>query len=153
MAEFIPIGIIHSPYSKKSDAPIQAAFSGAEGTVEVFEEFADGLMDLEGFSHIWLIYHFDRSDGYSLTVKPYLDSEERGVFACRAPRRPNAIGMSLVELVSVEGNILQVKGPDMLDGTPLLDIKPYIPEFDDRPHPRIGWLEGKVSGAPGAKGG
>lgn len=124
--------------------PIQAAFSDAEGTVEVAPAYEAGLKDVEGFSHIVLIYWFHRSQGYRLQARPFLDQEERGVFAMRYPARPNPIGISVVELVAREGNRLRVRGIDVLDGTPLLDIKPFIPPFDHREGVRIGWLKGKV---------
>ena len=139
---FKPIGTIHTPFTKQEGMPIQPSRAkGARGTVEVLPEYSTGLADLEGFSHIFLLYHFHRSTGHRLKVIPFLDTEERGVFATRAPSRPNAIGLSLVSLISVEENLLLVEGVDMLDGTPLLDIKPYVPEFDERAGVRIGWLE------------
>ena len=139
-----PIGVIHSPFAKLEGMPIQT--TGARGipaTVEVKPEFADGLKDLEGFSHILLIYHFHLSEGYSLLVTPFLDDELRGVFATRAPRRPNRIGISVVRLLGVEGSRLSIEDIDIVDGTPPLDIKPYVPEFDARQAERIGWLAGK----------
>ncbi|RLG40287.1 MAG: tRNA (N6-threonylcarbamoyladenosine(37)-N6)-methyltransferase TrmO [Thermoproteota archaeon] len=140
-----PIGIIHSPFKDVRGMPIQpTGAKGIFGTVEVFPEFCEGLKDIEGFSHIILVYHFHRSKGYSLLVKPFVDDQKRGVFATRAPRRPNPIGISVVRLVRVEGCTLHVEGVDILDGTPLLDIKPYVPEFDARNNVRIGWLEEKV---------
>jgi tRNA-Thr(GGU) m(6)t(6)A37 methyltransferase TsaA len=117
-----PIGVIHSPFTKPDNTPIQAARSQAGGTVEVYPAFADGLKDLEGFSHIHLLYAFHQSSGFALNVKPFLDDQDHGVFATRHPRRPNPIGMSIVRLVSLRGNLLTVEGVDMLDGTPLLDI-------------------------------
>jgi tRNA-Thr(GGU) m(6)t(6)A37 methyltransferase TsaA len=144
-----PIGAIHSPFKEPRDAPIQSACArDIEGTVEIFPEYSEGLADLEGFSHIILIYHFHLSKGHSLRVKPYLDSELRGVFATRAPARPNPIGMSIVRLVKVEGGKLHVRDVDILDGTPLLDIKPYVPEFDSRSTEKIGWLSGKIGELP-----
>ena len=136
-----PIGVIHSPFTKPDDTPIQAARSHAGGTLEVYPDFADGLEDIEGFSHIHLLYAFHQSSGYTLSVKPFLDDQEHGVFATRHPRRPNPIGMSIVRLVSRRGNLLTVEGVDMLDGTPLLDIKPYVPEFDVCSNVRTGWYE------------
>ncbi len=138
------IGIIHSPFNEPADTPIQGTFSEAEGTVEVFPEYAAGLKDIEGFSHLFLIYDFHRATGYALVTKPFLDaSEERGIFAIRHFRRPNPIGLSIVELRQVRGNILEIRGVDVLDGTPLLDIKPYIRQFDCREGARSGWAEGK----------
>ncbi len=142
-----PIGIIHSPYTDPAGMPIQAAAAqGVAGTVEVHPEFCAGLKDLDGFSHIILLYHFHRSQGYALEVKPFMDDAPRGLFATRAPRRPNPIGLSIVRLVRVEGCTLHVEDVDILDGTPLLDIKPYVPAFDNRGAERIGWLSTKVAG-------
>ena len=135
------IGVIRSPFTKPEETPIQAARSQAAGSVEVYPAFAEGLRDIEGFSHIHLLYAFHESSGYNLAVKPFLDDQEHGVFATRHPRRPNPIGMSIVRLVSREGNLLTVEGVDVLDGTPLLDIKPYVPEFDVRSNARTGWYE------------
>ena len=125
------IGIIHSPFTEPADAPIQAATSAeTKGSVELRQEYAPALKDLEGFERIWLLYWFDRAKPFKLTVKPYLDKAKRGLFACRAPCRPNPIGMSPVRLIKIEGNILHIEDVDILDGTPLLDIKPYVPKFD-----------------------
>jgi tRNA-Thr(GGU) m(6)t(6)A37 methyltransferase TsaA len=122
--------------------PIQPSRGrGVRGTVEVFPEYADGLADLDGFSHIVLLYHLHRVRGFELRVIPYLDTVERGLFATRAPRRPNPIGLSVVRLVGIEGNLVTVEDLDILDGSPLLDIKPWVPEFDDRDEIRQGWLE------------
>ena len=143
--QYRPIGIIHTPYKRPEGTPIQPPTSkGVESDVEVFENYAEGLIDLEGFSHIYLIYHFHLSRKFSLKVKPFLDDESHGLFATRAPSRPNAIGLSIVELVGTEKNILRVKNIDVLDGTPLLDIKPYVPGFDIRKVHRIGWMEKKI---------
>ncbi|NIQ92204.1 MAG: tRNA (N6-threonylcarbamoyladenosine(37)-N6)-methyltransferase TrmO [Deltaproteobacteria bacterium] len=140
-----PIGVIHSPFKQTKGMPIQPAGArGVAGTVEVIPEYGDGLKDLDGFSHIFLLYHFHLSQGYSLMVKPYLDDSLRGVFATRAPRRPNAIGISVVRLVGIEGCTLHIEDLDIADSTPLLDIKPYVPEFDSREVERIGWLAGKA---------
>lgn len=120
-----PIGVIHSPFRTTEDAPIQPFFAkGAKGTVEVLDDYIDGLDGLDGFTHIVLIYHFHLSTGFSLKVRPYLDDTPRGVFATRAPRRPNPIGISVVRLAGVEGGIIKVIDVDVVDGTPLLDIKP-----------------------------
>ena len=134
-----PIGIIHTPFTDKSQTPIQASRSQAKGVVEVFTEYAEGLQDLEGFSHIFLLYVFHESLGYSLLVKPFLDDLIHGLFSTRYPARPNPIGLSVVKLISRKGNSLEIEGVDMLDGTPLLDIKPYIPDFDGRSDTRNGW--------------
>ena len=136
-----PIGIIRSPFTEKERTPIQASRSQAIGLVEVFSEFADGLKDIEDLSHIYLLYAFHESSGYTLHVKPFLDDREHGIFATRYPRRPNPIGISIVRLVARQRNILTVEGVDMLDGTPLLDIKPYVPDFDLRTEVHAGWYE------------
>jgi tRNA-Thr(GGU) m(6)t(6)A37 methyltransferase TsaA len=137
-----PIGVIHSPFTEAEGTPIQTRFAGdTEGSVEVFEEFVPGLRDLDGFERIWLIYWFDRSRPFKLMVKPYLDTTERGLFATRAPSRPNPIGISCVKLLEMQGNILRIAGVDILDGTPLLDIKPYVAEFDSFGNTRSGWLD------------
>ncbi|RLF49097.1 MAG: tRNA (N6-threonylcarbamoyladenosine(37)-N6)-methyltransferase TrmO [Thermoplasmata archaeon] len=140
-----PIGLIRTPFKEPKGTPIQPrAGIGVEGYVEVFPEYAEGLKDLEGFSHIILLYHFHLSKGYSLLVTPYMDSEKRGVFATRAPKRPNPIGLSVVRLLSVHKNIIRIRDVDIVDKTPLLDIKPYVPDFDFRRVERIGWLENRV---------
>ena len=137
-----PIGWIHTPFTDPKGMPIQPAGArDVEGWIEILEPFRTGLADLEGFSHIILLYHFHRSKGYTLEVVPFMDSKTRGVFATRAPRRPNPIGLSVVRLDRIKGGILFVRDVDILDGTPLLDIKPYVPEFDSPLPPiRIGWL-------------
>ncbi len=144
-----PIGVIHSPFKEAKGTPIQpTAAKKVVGVVEVFPEYAEGLKDLEGFSHVILIYHFHLSKKHSLTVKPFLDDQEHGVFATRSPSRPNPIGISVVRLLSVEKNKLHIQGLDVVDGTPLLDIKPYVPEFDARRVERIGWLSRNISRLP-----
>ena len=143
MTEIImrPIGIIHSPFTEKEKMPIQASRSQAIGLVEVYPEFADGLKDIEALSHIYLLYAFHDSSGYALQVKPFLDDQEHGIFATRYPYRPNPIGISIVKLLSRKEYSLTVEGIDTLDGTPLLDIKPYVPDFDMRTEVRAGWYE------------
>jgi tRNA-Thr(GGU) m(6)t(6)A37 methyltransferase TsaA len=137
-----PIGIIHSPFTRQDGTPIQpAAGAGAAGQVEVFPEYEAGLKDLDGFDRIILLYHFHNSCREELVVTPYLDSTQRGVFASRAPCRPNRIGISCVKLVRVEKNVLHVEDVDILDGTPLIDIKPYVPRFDSFAHVKAGWLD------------
>jgi len=139
--EFKPIGIIHSPFKITENIPIQShGGKGIAGTVEIAPELTDGLKDIDGFSHIILLYYFHKSEGYSLIVKPFLEEKLRGVFATRAPKRPNSIGLSIVKLIKVEGNKLFIEDVDVLDGTPLLDIKPYVPGFDDRKDALSGWL-------------
>jgi tRNA-Thr(GGU) m(6)t(6)A37 methyltransferase TsaA len=143
-----PIGIIRSPFKESEGTPIQTTGArGVVGTVEIVPDCAEGLKDLDGFSHIILIYHFHLSRGYSLTVKPFLDDTSRGLFATRAPKRPNPIGISVVRLVKIEGSTLYIEDLDIVDSTPLLDIKPYVPEFDARKGERIGWLTGKAEKA------
>lgn len=144
-----PIGIISSPFRSKKETPIQPIKSKAIGKVEVYKKYQQGLKDIEGFSYIILIYRFHKSKGFKLLVKPFLDSELRGLFATRAPRRPSQIGISVVKLLSRKDNILTVKGIDVLDKTPLLDIKPYVPEFAATTKVKIGWLKGKLRGKVG----
>ncbi len=135
------IGTIHSPFAGIAQVPIQpAAANGVRGTVEVFPEFVPGLQDLEGFSHIILLYHFHLVTQARLSVVPFMDDESRGVFATRAPSRPNPIGLSIVRLLGIEGNVLTIENVDIVDGTPLLDIKPYVPAFDHNESERTGWL-------------
>ena len=135
------IGIIHSPFTDISMIPIQASRSQVKGSVEIYPQYAEGLQDLEGFSHIILLYAFHGSSGYSLIVKPFLDDQLHGLFATRYPDRPNPIGLSVVKLLKRQNNILKIEGMDMLDDTPLLDIKPYVPEFDIRTGTRNGWYD------------
>ncbi len=142
VVSYRPIGVIHSPFSCVENVPIQpVAAVGVRGVVEVWPEFVGGLQDLAGFSHIMLLYHFHCVTQTRMTVIPFMDREPRGVFATRAPVRPNPIGLSVVRLLSVEDNRLHIEGVDVVDGTPLLDIKPYAAEFDHHPAERIGWLE------------
>ena len=137
-----PIGIIHSPFTEASDTPIQPVFAkGCEATVEVFTEFQEALADLEGFERIWLLCWLDRASVFKPKVKPYMDDKLRGLFATRAPSRPNPIGLSCVKLLSIEGNKLHVAEIDILDRTPLLDIKPYIAKVDCFAVKRSGWLD------------
>ncbi len=140
-----PIGVIRTPFKDVKGTPIQpSAAKGVRGRVEIFPEYAEGLCDLDGFSHVILIYQFHLVRNCKLKVKPFLDDELHGVFATRAPVRPNPIGLSVVRLVAVEGCTLIVEDVDIIDGTPLLDIKPYVPEFDARKAERIGWLERRI---------
>lgn len=137
-----PIGVIHSPFRDLRGMPIQpTGDTSAEGTVKVFPEFAEGLKDLEGFSHVILLYHFHQVRQPVLTVTPFLDTQPHGVFATRAPSRPNPLGLSIVRLLRMEGATPHVQALDVLDGTPLLDIKPHIPDIDTRSEARRGWLE------------
>ena len=147
-----PIGIIHSPFREPKGTPIQPkGAEGVKGTVALFEEFAAGLEDLEGFSHIILLYHFHLSKGATLRSRPYMDDRAHGVFAMRGPSRPNPIGISVVRLVKVEETTLHIEDVDIVDGTPLLDIKPYVPEFDIRKVERFGWLEEQVHRLPASR--
>ena len=140
-----PIGIIHSKYKKKEGVPIQGVLSkNSNGEIEIFPRYHDGLKDLEKFSHIILIYHFHLATKYSLLVKPFLEEKEHGIFACRAPKRPNPIGISVVKLEKVIGNVVYISECDIIDGTPLLDIKPYVSKFDIRDDVKDGWLTGKL---------
>ena len=139
---FRPIGVIRSEHVAAKQTPIQSAYAkGCKGQAEVFREFASGLRDLEGFSHVYLIYHFHQAGPAKLLVKPFLQDIKRGVFSTRAPGRPNAVGLSIVELVRREGNVLHLDGVDILDGTPLLDIKPYTAKFDLFKTARNGWQD------------
>jgi tRNA-Thr(GGU) m(6)t(6)A37 methyltransferase TsaA len=137
-----PIGVIHTPFNNLEEMPIQPSSDASRpGTVEIYPEFVEGLKDLEGFSHIYLIYHLHKVNKSRLVVTPFLDKEPHGIFATRAPSRPNPIGLSLVKIVGLEGNLIHVDQVDVLDGTPLLDIKPYVPEFENVDFVQIGWLE------------
>ena len=137
---FKPIGVIHSPFKSRGEAPYQGVFSDKISEIEVFKEYEDGLKDVESFSHLIILYLFHESKGYMLTVVTPWDPQPHGVFATRSPYRPNPIGFSVVELVERRGNILRVKKLDAVDGTPLLDIKPYIPKFDQVENAKSGWL-------------
>jgi tRNA-Thr(GGU) m(6)t(6)A37 methyltransferase TsaA len=149
---FRPIGFIHSPFTDLSEMPIQpVGEASARGTAEVFPKFAEGLKDLDGFSHIIFVYHLHKVVRTDLTVTPFLDSEPHGIFATRAPTRPNPIGISVVRLLGIEENLLYLANLDVLDGTPLLDIKPYVPDFDAPEETCIGWLEGSGGSIRSAK--
>lgn len=136
-----PIGIIHSPYHSLENMPIQPGGAlDREGYVLVDDEYMDGLRDLEGFSHIYLLYHFHEARRTELMVVPFMDTQKRGVFSTRSPLRPNHIGLSIVKLEKVEKNKIIITGIDILDGTPLLDIKPYIANFDSVADSTPGWM-------------
>jgi tRNA (adenine37-N6)-methyltransferase len=142
--KLLTIGVIHTPFRQSKGTPVQGSIGeGTKGEVEVYAEFAEGLGDIAGFERLWLIYLLDRVIESKLIVRPYLDTTEHGVFATRAPARPNPIGITVVRLLDVKENRLRITGVDMLDGTPLLDIKPYVPEFDSFENSRAGWYEGK----------
>ena len=137
-----PIGVIHTPFKEQANTPIQGVFApDSKGEVEVFPQYLDGLNDITGFSHLILIYHFHLANGYSLLTKPFLDNESKGIFSIRHFERPNNIGLSVVRLYSVRGNILEIGEVDIVDGTPLLDIKPYVPDFDNRKNVMVGWYK------------
>jgi tRNA-Thr(GGU) m(6)t(6)A37 methyltransferase TsaA len=150
--QLIPIGIIHSPFSDPIDMPIQPASAlGITGKVVIEPEYQEGLKDLDGFSHIILLYNFHLSSGYKLIAKPFLDDESHGVFATRAPCRPNPIGLSVLRLEKIDGLTLHVSNIDIVDGTPLLDIKPFVPTFDCPPDVSIGWLSDKLDHLRGSR--
>ncbi|THB64223.1 MAG: tRNA (N6-threonylcarbamoyladenosine(37)-N6)-methyltransferase TrmO [Desulfovibrio sp.] len=137
-----PIGVIRSSFTKLEGMPIQPVGAGESlGELQLNDEFAPGLVNLDGFSRCILIYHFHKSRGFKLKVTPFMDTVQRGLFSTRAPKRPNAVGLSIVEILSIEDNVVRIKGVDVLDNTPLLDIKPYVPRFDAWPEARCGWLE------------
>jgi tRNA (adenine37-N6)-methyltransferase len=139
------IGTIRTPFKTKEGMPIQSGGAkGVKGQIIIKEEFLPGLTDLNGFSHIILIYHFHKSKGYDLLTTPFLDNKKRGVFATRAPNRPNPVGISVVRLLRIQNNIIHIENVDMLDETPLLDIKPYIPDFDVHETEKTGWIENKT---------
>ena len=140
--ELTPIGIIHTPYTEPKDMPIQGRFKDdVEGWLELKEEYVPGLRDLDGFSHLIIIYHFHRSDREEMQGQPYLEDESHGIFAIRSPHRPNHLGLSIVRLQRIEGNRIHFTEVDMLDGTPLLDIKPYVEHFDRREGVKSGWVD------------
>ena len=144
--ELKQIGVIHTPYKTSAGCPCQACKSELIAEIEVFKEYEGGLKDVEGFSHLVVLYLMHKSKGYSLLVRTPWDTEPHGLFTTRSPHRPNPIGISIVRLLERKGNILRVRGVDAIDGTPLIDIKPYVPEFDEKEKTevRIGWFEGKV---------
>ena len=148
--ELTPIGIIHTPFKTVENMPIQpSAAKEVTGTIEIFPEYADGLSDLDGFSHIYVIFFLNMVREPKLKVIPFLDTVERGIFATRSPARPNAVGLSLAELVSVKGNRIIIRGVDMLDESPIIDIKPYVPDFEICDNVKKGWFEGKTHKAEG----
>jgi tRNA-Thr(GGU) m(6)t(6)A37 methyltransferase TsaA len=142
-----PIGVIRTPFTSLEGMPVQSASDaalGIEGTIELDPGLVEGLVDLDGFSHLILLYHLDRTPGPRLTANSFLDDRPHGVFATRAPTRPNPIGLSTVRLLAIDGATLRIADVDMLDGTPLLDLKPYVPALDDRADPRIGWYANRL---------
>ena len=143
--QFHPVGVIHTPFKKPQGMPIQGALRpDKKGHVEIFSEYRDGLRDVEGFSHLILLYHFHLVEDYQLISRPFLDETPRGIFSIRGPRRPNPIGMTVVQLINIKDGILHVAGVDMVDGTPLLDIKPYFPDIDAHHTQKLGWLGNKM---------
>ena len=143
--EYRPIGVIYTPFKEQKGTPIQpGAAIGVKGHIELFEDYIEGLDGLEGFSHVVLVFHMHLSRGYKLKVIPYMGNEEIGVFATRAPKRPNPIGISVVKLLHIKKNIIEIENVDIVDGTPLLDIKPFVPPFDTAEEVRIGWLKQRI---------
>lgn len=141
-----PIGIIHTPFNTIKDMPIQPlAAEGVKGFIELFPEYAEGLTDLEEFSHITLLYHFHKINNYDLLVKPFMDTKKHGIFATKSPKRPNAIGLSTVKLLGIENNVIHIEMVDMLNGTPLIDIKPFFAKFDNRTNTKSGWLDNQLN--------
>jgi tRNA-Thr(GGU) m(6)t(6)A37 methyltransferase TsaA len=142
---FKPIGVIHTPFKTLKGIPIQSIMSDEKGIIEIFDEYLPALKDLDGFGYIYCLYLFDMVKlPVPLQSKPFLDDEIKGVFAIRTPFRPNPIGISILKLLKIEGNEIHVSDVEMLDKTPILDIKPYIPEIDTRVTDKIGWLKGKI---------
>ena len=142
---YTPIGVVHSPFTALAGMPIQTvAAAGVAATIELEPIYAAGLRDIEGFSYLLIISHLHLMQGFALEVTPFMDTQPHGVFATRSPRRPNPIGLSIVRLVRVEGATLHIEEVDLLDGTPVLDIKPYVPQLDDRAAERIGWFAANV---------
>jgi tRNA-Thr(GGU) m(6)t(6)A37 methyltransferase TsaA len=149
---FRPIGLIRTPYAEPGGMPIQASAAlGVPGRIELDPSLEEGLADLDGFSHLILIYHLHLVAESRLTVTPFLDDQPHGIFATRSPARPNAIGLSTVRLVAVTGSTIEILDVDMVDGTPLLDIKPYVPAFDQRDGVRVGWFTDRLGGLPDAR--
>ena len=137
-----PIGIIHTPFNDIKGMPIQPlAAEGVKGHIELFPKYIEGLIDLMGFSHITLLYQLHKINGYDLMVKPFMDNTEHGIFATKSPKRPNAIGLSTVKLLGIENNVIHIEMVDMLNGTPLIDIKPFFSKFDNRTNTKSGWLD------------
>ena len=145
---YTPIGYFHSPFTEIKGMPIQPiGASGITGTIDVLPEYSEGLKDLEGFSHVFVLYHLHQIVGFDLMVKPFLDTNRHGIFATRSPKRPNPIGLSVMRLTGVAGNSVRLEGVDVLDQTPVIDIKPYVADFDHCYAERAGWFEGKSTRA------
>ena len=144
---FSPVGVVHSPHKELAGMPVQPpAAAGFTGEIELLPEYAEGLLDIEGFSHLMVFYHLHKGAGPLLSATPFLDTKPHGVFASRIPRRPNPLGFSVVRLLSREGCVLKIGNVDILDGTPVLDVKPYVAEFDAYPDAASGWFSGKLGG-------
>ena len=149
--KFKPIGVIHSPFKRKEDIDQKKfacpdGFDPVQGELEIFKEYEAGLKDTEGFSHLIVIFAFHQSREYKLHTKPFLDDTLRGVFSTRSPNRPNPLGMTVVKILEWKGNVVKVSGVDMIEGTPILDIKPYTPR-DQKSPIKLGWLEDKIKGS------
>ncbi|MBU8892160.1 MAG: tRNA (N6-threonylcarbamoyladenosine(37)-N6)-methyltransferase TrmO [Bacteroidales bacterium] len=144
LLNFKPIGFIKTPFKSKEGMPIQSTGAqGVKGTIEIEAEYIEGLKDLDGFSHIILIYHFHLSKTYELSIKPFMDDNLRGIFSTRAPKRPNPVGFTVVKLIEIKDNLVHIENIDVIDGTPLIDIKPFIPDIDSPDVQKLGWLQGK----------
>jgi tRNA-Thr(GGU) m(6)t(6)A37 methyltransferase TsaA len=149
---FRPIGVIRTPFSEAEGTPIQPpAAHGVRGRIELDPDLVEGIADLDGFSHLTLLYHLHLVTAPRLTATPFLDDQPHGIFATRSPARPNAIGLSTVRLIAIAGSTIEIEDVDMVDGTPLLDIKPYVPAFDDRSDARIGWFTSRLGGLSQAR--
>ena len=149
---FHPIGVIHTPFTDIDGMPVQpTAAVGVPGRIDIDPAFAPGLVDVDGFSHLILLYHLHEIRDAKLSVTPFLDTVPHGIFATRSPARPNAIGLSVVRVVAVGTSTIDIEDVDMLDGTPLLDIKPYVPAFDDREDARVGWFATRLRRLPEAR--
>ena len=149
---FRPIGVVRTPFTDIDGMPVQpTAAIGTPGRIELDPAFAEGLADVDGFSHLVLLYHLHEVRASRLTVTPFLDIRSHGIFATRSPARPNPIGLSTVRVVAVGASTIEIEDVDMLDGTPLLDMKPYVPAFDDRPGASIGWFAGRLDRLPEAR--
>jgi tRNA (adenine37-N6)-methyltransferase len=145
---YAPIGFFKTPFTEVKGMPIQPiGANDVEGSIEVLPEYSEGLKDLEGFSHVYVLYHLHKIVGFDLMVKPFLDNDRHGIFATRSPKRPNSIGLSVMRLKGIAGNSVFLEGIDVLDRTPVIDIKPYVADFDSCDADRFGWFEGKSANA------
>ena len=146
-----PIGFVRSPFATPEGMPIQEVASTARGQIEIYRQYSAGLRDLDGFDYVIVLYSFHLTTREALVVTPFLDAEPHGVFATRAPTRPNRLGVSIVRLLKIEGSVLEVEQVDMADGTPVIDLKPFLPAFDNRPAMRIGWFAGRLEALDAAR--